>query len=665
MRKPFSVSVAILFLFLGGAVAARYSLHVQPVRATVPAAVFLLPQIRTSSLEARAVLLQFYRSDRHADGLVLTERLLEQDPENPGLWFMKATFQSSLGQLDAAVASLYQSVRFGFDEPQRLQQDPEFHALRSDARFPLLVRKAALAATRAAPGRARVRSRQIEKRTAVVDEGNTFWSDRIHSLVSEFTESAAPVGDYRPPVIQRTDGASELINGWVREGSAVGFRGLLYDNRDRDHSTLPRSIFTDLAFVEYSPSVQLSGADFGAHPEHRFTLPTFGNSSTANVGDILWCSNPRRLSNIQVALTQVLNAYRDNHLYCYPEHADYDPGHGDVFAMNLPCWVISQGSSGSDQPFLEAIAMCLAAFSPEVRTALQERGQLMQATQWVMRQCWTFIAQPEDYFSGRAHAVVAQGTELDVERMVRLAHQLTPDQLPPQVAMNVIQESRASRDENAELAVVPEVLLTSPIAIGRVHRTRAYTRRMVVDVSESVDPNGQELTFRWVVLQGQSDRIRIRPLIPGGSRVEILIDWHEPFAVPWNEALQTARVDIAVFAQNGVAVSLPGVISVFFPPTQTRVYEDGKLLSVDYATRAANGVYADPLVEPARGWTDRFSYSEGIVSGWSREHVSGRTDKFDAQGRLLQGDGRPPGDVRYQKTQPPGQGLRLQYSVLP
>ncbi len=664
MNKRFSVAIAILFLLLSGVVASRYAVHVEAPRATVPAAIFRLPEIRSVSLQAGGLLRECYRSGRHADGLLLVEQLLKQDPQNANLWFLKATFQVCLDRGDAAVASLYQAVRNGFSEPQRLLQDPEFHALRSDARFPLLIRKAAVAATRVASGPAIVRSRQIEKRTAVVDEANTFWSDRTHSLVSVFVESAAPAGDYRPPVIQRQDAVAELLNGWVRDGSAAGFRGVLYDNRDRDHSTLPRAVFSDLAFVEYAPAVQLTGSDFGAHPEHRFTLPTFGNSSTANVGNVLWCSNARRLANSELKLMQAMQAWGDNHLYCYPEHEDYDAVHGDVFAMNLPCWVISQGSSGSDQPFLEAIAMCLAAFSPDVRTELQGRGQLMQATQWVMRQCWNFIGEPEDYFSGRAHAVVAQGSELNVERMVRLAHQLTVDQLPPQVAMNVVQESRPTRDEAAELAVVSEVLLNSPVAIGRVHRTRAYTRRMVVDVSGSVDPQARKLTYRWVVLQGQPDHVRIRPLVPGGSKVEILIDWHEPFGVPWNDSLQTARVDVGVFAENGVTASLPGVISTYFPPTQSRVYSNDMLLSVDYVTRSADGVYADPLVEPARGWTDRFSYAAGSISSWSRENQNGDTVQFNAQGMLLQGDGKPPLEVIYRRVQPSDQGPQLQYSIL-
>lgn len=59
----------------------------------------------------------------------------------------------------------------------------------------------------------------------------------------------------------------------------------------------------------------------------------------------------------------VYNEFLNNQMYCYPEHNDFDPEHGDVYPANAPFWVISQGSSGSDQPFMEAIAAHASSIS--------------------------------------------------------------------------------------------------------------------------------------------------------------------------------------------------------------------------------------------------------------------------------------------------------------
>ena len=72
-----------------------------------------------------------------------------------------------------------------------------------------------------------------------------------------------------------------------------------------------------------------------------------------------------------------------NQLYIYPAHKDYgakdgeakdgapaDGVIGDLFPANTPYVIVTHGSSGSDQPFLDAIAMILAAFRPDTKARL-------------------------------------------------------------------------------------------------------------------------------------------------------------------------------------------------------------------------------------------------------------------------------------------------------
>ncbi len=84
-----------------------------------------------------------------------------------------------------------------------------------------------------------------------------------------------------------------------------------------------------------------------------------------------------------VALLQYLQ-YVNRHLYVYPVHVDNNPGHngadgqghGDVVPANTPYLILSQGSSGSDIVFLDALVATLAAFRPEVKRELAASGTL-------------------------------------------------------------------------------------------------------------------------------------------------------------------------------------------------------------------------------------------------------------------------------------------------
>ena len=55
--------------------------------------------------------------------------------------------------------------------------------------------------------------------------------------------------------------------------------------------------------------------------------------------------------------------------------------YGDVYPANTPYVITSQGSSGSDQVFLSAVACTLAAFRPETKELLVRTGTLMPTVQ--------------------------------------------------------------------------------------------------------------------------------------------------------------------------------------------------------------------------------------------------------------------------------------------
>jgi hypothetical protein len=167
---------------------------------------------------------------------------------------------------------------------------------------------------------------------------------------------------------------------------------------------------------------------------------------------------------------------------------------------------------------------------------------------------------------------------------------------------------------------------------------------MLVSAEDSRDVNGRPLTFHWRLLQGDPSRVTIEPE-GDGSRARITIAWHDRLAVSADDPQPTARVDVGVFANNGVHDSAPAILSWFFPPHETREYEEGpdgtpRIVALDHADPDKAEIYADPLLLPRADWRDVYDYdADGTLAGWTR-HRGSRRDSYDAEGRRRLGEDR-------------------------
>jgi len=407
-----------------------------------------------------------------------------------------------------------------------------------------------------------------------------------------------------------------------------GFEGVIYDNRDRDHSTLNPEHYPRLTFLEYGVDLMAKDLDIGL--AGRFLLPhvVIGNSSMALERGKLRRSLPR-LAMTDVFWHSVTSAlYLNNNIYAYPEHKDYDAE--DRYPLNWPYMVITEGSSGSDRVFLDAFAMTLAAFRAETFATLREKRLVAPTLQMLLRRSLTSVTSREDYLSGVAHPPVFSGLQVSGGRMVAQAAEMRPEDIPPLVSVRVIEEDFSSR---AGLAGLSERLLDSPAAIARLWRNVAWEREMRVSVADTVALDGQELTFEWRLLRGDPDLVRIDPEGPDGRTARLRIAWHDP----WNEVgvgrknreyeRRVSRVDIGVFANNGVHDSAPALISIDFPEHQIRQYTNGengfRLTSIDYDARGRKA-YFDPLLYWSAPWTDTARYDDaGLLLGWDRRGAEG------------------------------------------
>src|SRR5262245_19413820 len=194
----------------------------------------------------------------------------------------------------------------------------------------------------------------------------------------------------KKPVTTAEGELGDLLRAWYKHDMAAGNVGDWYDNRDREHSPLALATYPQLRKVAYSDEDRKAGLDWAWQ---RRVLPhvVFGNSSTSATAATSG-SNPRSFYCFGENLRILEQQYLKNTLYVYPEHQDHDPGHnglgggyGDLFPTNTPYLLISQGSSGSDQPFLRVLPTVLASFRPDVKKKLVETGLLMPTVQMVLR----------------------------------------------------------------------------------------------------------------------------------------------------------------------------------------------------------------------------------------------------------------------------------------
>ncbi|MEZ5304366.1 MAG: hypothetical protein R3F11_27550 [Verrucomicrobiales bacterium] len=389
--------------------------------------------------------------------------------------------------------------------------------------------------------------------------------------------------------------AADLVNGWFAEGSAAGHAGDFYDNRDRGHSMLPANHFPQLQQLDYTEQQKEAKLDWGFQRQ-LLPHPTMGNSSTAAAPENGGC-NARLLYSDPQGLTFLHAQYRSNNLYIYPEHKDHDPGDsgrdgegfGDLFPANTPYVIVSQGSSGSDRPFMQAVALTMAAFPPEVKRELVEKRLLMPVIQRLFRESNKQVAAPEDYLTGKAHPTVFRGEDIDEEKMVRLAHAMTPDSIPPLCAIRIAEEPRiaSGRDffEPTETRVT-ETLGDTPCAVARIFRGYQGERAIQVSAAGSFDLRDRPLKFHWVVLRGDPDKVTIAPSGAGGVDAEITVRYQPRQPVAPGSDLSSSRIDIGVFAESEGGISPPAFLTYYTLPPEHRTYDaEGRTAEVFYGAK--------------------------------------------------------------------------------
>jgi hypothetical protein len=391
----------------------------------------------------------------------------------------------------------------------------------------------------------------------------------------------------KKPITTVKGEVGDVLRNWYDKGTAAGNVGDYYDNRDNGHSRLRIADYPQLQIITYTKEEQKARKNYGYQ---RMVLPqvVFGNSSTS-------AHFQKGGSNVRLYYTQpgglafLYQQYTHNNLYIYPEHRDHDPGHngtpghGDVFPTNSPYLICSWGSSGSDQAFLQGVASTLAAFRPHVKKKLITTGLLMPTVQMILRRSNKHVDIHKDYLSGKAHPTVFSRSNLKIIKMVEMAHKIRLEKIPPMIQLKVIKEDTPVEGKDFFEPGKTKVLANTPAVIARIFRGGSYLRKIIVSAESSFDLNNHPLTFHWVVLRGESDKIDIQLLNDTGSVAEIVVPYHHRRPIAKGAKLESNRVDIGVFVNNGFYYSAPGFITFFFLDNESRTYdEEGRLLEIGY-----------------------------------------------------------------------------------
>lgn len=402
------------------------------------------------------------------------------------------------------------------------------------------------------------------------------------------------------PVTLRTDKVAGLINDWFAKGTAAGLQAITYENRDGQHSPL---------HTEQYPQLQVykgAAGDTGAAKQVR-SMPLLGNCSMASAATQLGCL-PRIYMMDPGGNRFLAQQYLLNNLFIYPEHQDYDiggngaagGGYGDLLPVNTPCLLISQGSSFTDQPFLRALLSATAAFPPDTQKLLIEKHLLMPTLQSIFRRAYKAVEKPEDYFTGKAHPPVFDGALIDEEKMVNLAHEMTPEKIPPLVQLHVIEETKIEPGKNFfELASPhPWQLSDTPVSIARILRGNEAEHGMLIGFDKTFSLAKSPMKMRAALLQGDPRFVQLESQ-SGGDVMRLRVRWAPPVITA--TGIRSHRIDIGIFAENASSASAPAIISFYMLPNEMHFYDEkGRVSEIQYQTH--NPDFGLPVTDTDVRW---------------------------------------------------------------
>lgn len=569
---------------------------------------------------------------------------------------------------DLALAELDKAIEAGFRDAEAIAKDRDLARIAKEPRFAELLAKA-----RALKGKP-VDGQPVHKPAAApaggsitINETNIVWN-----FDAGVFNASVRVGDPRHPLpslaakysaSKPTSPERPYVAAWLSGGSGAGNTGDLYVNRDGGHSMLAVGDFPNLTSIKYDAQAKARNIHLDIPNTLFGNAPVFGNISRGHTKGAFWRSMARATFTDPGIAARMDLFYRNNQFWVMPAVNDFGkPELGDVFPANAPFHLVSVGISWSDQPFLRAALAASASFRLSTKQALIRRRLMAPTLQWLLRRTQKGIGSEDAYLSPSAHPTAFDAKRLDVVELVKRAHELKMEEIPPAVSLSLINSRlypikfpEPGRDYPDTLS---ELLFATHSAICMILRApdgeRTYLLR--AQTLPETDPTA---TFTWRVVNGPADAVKISAPLgealngPENGFAQITVDRRH----------LTNRIDVACFAKTThTTFGAPSVISFYPIPQEKRAYRpDGQIASIDYTN--PDRVYSDPAIALPRHWTDTYDYTpDGKPLGFTRSYNGEPSASFTMKGERIverNPDGTPKKLVRVKYT-PRGTGDAIQ-----
>ena len=516
---------------------------------------------------------------------------------------------------EAALAELEAAAGLGSAELAALAADPLFAPLAADPRS----RRASPRSRPAPPPRpAPPVPAPVAGGAAPVAAANTAWNPATERLEPRFAFPPAPAAPVLPARPKRA--ALDILREHARRGRAAGNHGDLYDNRDRGHSTpRPGGAIRSSRFVAYAPAARAADLDYGLNDRLLFGRPTFGNSSTAITARPALAqpaaagADPRRRHRAAPALAERQPRTSSTST---PRTGTSATSAATSSRPTPPTSWSAAAPRARTQPFLEAVALILAAFRPDTKARLVEENLVVPTVQMVFRRSPAERALARGLLQRRR----APG------RLRRLRDQRRPHGQPRQLdrsptpsrrrcASACSRRSSAPRASTISAQGLSEQLFDTPAAIARIWRSKAGRRTMLVSAEDTRDPNGRPLDLPLAPAAGRPREGARSSRSTAARRARITLDWHDPFPISEEDPLTDRPRRHRRLRQQRRARQRPGDPQLVLParrdphlrarPRRRAAHRRDRPRRPGQAAKA----YPDPMLVARADWRDDFAYA--------------------------------------------------------
>lgn len=427
---------------------------------------------------------------------------------------------------DAALDALDKAVKAGFRDAAAMEADNDLKRISSNARFKAIVQEARDTANIPVPGQPYPKTARLTQGTKLVlNRQNLIWDfDRgLYVANFKFLRGVGESAEARAALYEGP--ARDMLAAWLADGTAAGNGGDVYVNRDGNHSRIRTDAFPLLSELCFESEARRKDVD-KALPNTLYPgAIVVGNASLAISSTNDSTSLVRMAMRDPAAMLALQQCYLDNQFWVFPAHRDFLPEKGvDRYMGVTPCALQSVGSSGSDRYFVRAALAASAALTPETKAAVLARRAFGPLMQYLFRRTRKGVESDADYLTEKAHPTAFDRDSLDAERIVKMAHGLTPESIPP--------------------TILP---LSSfvPVKSTDLERELDFTFR-------PQDASASGLMYSWRVVHGDAKRVKIAHRENGA--VHLSVDCRD----------LTNRIDVACFAKTAKSTwSAPSFICIY------------------------------------------------------------------------------------------------------